>query len=165
MAAMTGAAAYRGPNGIEYCIDGNAGLAHLAFHTTPESILERQPTRYDNGRYTLAADARIDNRDELLPQLFPKYTSRDYPTIPDTDIIFAAYVKWRTGCPKALLGDFAFMIWDNKEQRLFAARDTMGMRPLFYCSVGQKLVLANSLGSVLTALGAAPDLNLPWIEE
>jgi asparagine synthase (glutamine-hydrolysing) len=153
------------PDGIEYCIDGNAGLAHLAFHTTPESMLERQPSAYVNGRYILAADARIDNRDELLPQLFPKYTPRDYPTIPDTDIIFAAYMKWNAECPKALLGDFAFVIWDKKEQRFFAARDTMGMRSLFYFAVGKKLVLANSLDSVLPALGATPDLNLPWIED
>lgn len=77
LAAMAGAAAYRGRDGTHYWIDSNAGLAHLAFHTTPESAFERQPSVYADGRYVLVADARIDNRDDLLPQLFPEILPAD----------------------------------------------------------------------------------------
>lgn len=165
LAAMADAAAHRGPDGIRYWISGNAGLAHLAFNTTPQSRLERQPTAYLNGRYVLAADARIDNRDDLLPRLFPETPPADRQAIPDTDVIFAAFMKWRTECPKSLIGTFAFAIWDSREQRLFAARDTLGTKPLFYWSGGGKLVIATNLNSVLSALGASPGLNLPWIED
>ena len=40
---MTAAAPYRGPDGIRHWVDDNVALAHLAFHVTPESVLERQP--------------------------------------------------------------------------------------------------------------------------
>lgn len=162
---MTTAAAYHGRDGIGYHVDGNAGFAHLAFHTTPESAFERQPSTYLEGRYTLVADARIDNRDELLPHLFPTYVPGDYHSVPDTDVIFAAFLKWGIECAETLIGDFAFIVWDRTEQCLFAARDTMGMRPLFYLTLRNRLIIASSIDSVLSALDCPPDLNLPWIED
>ncbi|MFC1681234.1 asparagine synthase-related protein [Pseudomonadota bacterium] len=165
LAAMGAASSFRGPDGIHYRLADNAGLAHQAFHSTPESVLESQPSSYNEGRYSLAADARIDNRDELLPQLFPHLSRLEFTNIPDTDIIFAAYSKWGDNCAKNLIGDFAFVIWDRIKQQVFAARDTMGMRPLFYFIHDKRLLIASSINSVLQAIESTPTLNLPWIEE
>ncbi len=128
---MAEAAAYRGPDGIHYWIEGNVGLAHLALHTTPESVREHQPLVNQRGDLVLTADARIDNRGDLESKLRAKgYLHTDHPT--DADYILAAYECWGEDCPKFLVGDFAFAIWDDSKRQLFAARDQMGVRLFHY---------------------------------
>ncbi len=124
--AMTGAAPHRGPDGVRYWMGDAAGLAHLAFHVTPESVRETQPLISTDGRYVLVADARIDNRDELLAALRGEPDLPPAPT--DADLILAAFRRWGEACPERLLGDFVFAVWDTANRRLFLARDALGGR-------------------------------------
>ena len=97
---------------------------------TPESIGEPLPF-YDSERQcTITADAIIDNREELFESLQVDRDKRK--TIPDSQLILLAYYKWGEESPKYLIGDFAFMIWDEREQKLFGARDFSGSRTLYY---------------------------------
>ena len=68
--------AHRGPDGKGTWVKGPIGLGHLMLHTTPESFFEELPFRDENNNLTITADARIDNRDELISTLslngFPK---------------------------------------------------------------------------------------------
>ena len=50
----------------------------------------------------------------------------------DAGLALAAYLEWGEGCVEQFLGDFAFAVWDPRHQRLFCARDHMGMRQLIY---------------------------------
>jgi asparagine synthase (glutamine-hydrolysing) len=93
----------------------------------------------------LAADARLDNRQELLAAL----DSDHHGSPEDADLILAAYLKWGEGCPERLLGDFAFVVWDPRSRRLFAARDQIGVRPLHYTLVGSLLGVASDARSLL----------------
>jgi asparagine synthase (glutamine-hydrolysing) len=128
---MAEAAAYRGPDGIRYHVDGHIGFAHLALHTTPESTREQQPLVNRRGDLVLVADARVDGRVELTGTLTAKgHIQETNPT--DADLILAAYECWGADCPEHLLGDFAFVIWDKRRQRVFAARDQAGSRPFYY---------------------------------
>ncbi len=166
---MAQAAAYRGPDGIHYWIDGSVGLAHLTLHTTPESLRERQPLHNTRGDLTLVADARIDNRGELIPFLASKglvhEKDADGNTPTDADLILAAYECWGEDCPKRLIGDFAFVIWNAKEQMLFAARDPVGIRQLHYHQVGPRLLLGTSIASILAVLDERPAINRPLVED
>lgn len=131
---MAEMAAYRGPDGIRYHVRDNAGMAHLAFHTTPQAVFERQPLAVDGGRLVLVADARLDNRDEIIPTLIAKGAFADQPVeeITDVEIILGAYRCWGEESPTRLRGDFSFAIWDNAEQRFFAAVDHQAIRPFYY---------------------------------
>ena len=139
--AMTLPASQLGPDGINYLYQGNIGLAYLAFNTTPESLLETQPLRSEEGRYLLVADARIDNRPELLPILRTYLPNKAIQT--DPDIILAAYRRWGVEAPTHLIGDFAFVIWDATNQELFAARDIMQIRPLHYAKFANCLCITS----------------------
>lgn len=120
--------AHRGPDGAGVWTDGPVGLGHRMLRTTPAARFERQPAVA--GPLVVTADARLDNRDELLDLLgLPR--SADRP-IPDAELIGAAYAKWGEDCPGRLLGAFAFVVWDGARRRLFAARDPFGVRPLYY---------------------------------
>jgi asparagine synthase (glutamine-hydrolysing) len=149
---MAGALARRGPDGVRFSISGNVGFAHLARHTTPESSRERQPIVVRNGELIFAADARIDNREELIATL----DERD-PT--DAHLILAAYNRWGDKCPQHLIGDFAFALWDKRQQRLFATRDAVGVRQLFYSRHKDRVLIASTVGAIIAGLGSAPALN------
>lgn len=122
--------AHRGPDGADTWNLDNIGLGHRMLWTTPESLLEKLPETNPTGELTITADARIDNRDELISQL--PLTHRPTEKITDSQIILAAYEKWGEACPEYLLGDFAFAIWDTRKQSLFCARDHFGVKPFYY---------------------------------
>ena len=161
---MAETGAYRGPDGIRFWSEGAVGMAHLAFHTTPEAVTEIQPLINRRGNLTLVADARVDNRDELIAFLTAKgYVQEKTPS--DAALILAAYECWGEDCPKQIIGDFAFAIWDASERKLFCARDPVGIRLLQYAQVGQTLYVATAVGSILAALPARPEINLPLLQD
>jgi asparagine synthase (glutamine-hydrolysing) len=146
--AMAEACAYRGPDGIRYRVAGSVGLAYLALHSTPESIRESQPLASADGQISLAADVRIDNRPELMALL----TSKGYLNLPDptdADLVLAAYTCWGPACPEKIIGDYAFVVWDARQQCLFCARDTYGVKSLHYASIGATLVVASEAQQLL----------------
>lgn len=147
MHKMAQAAAHRGPDGIHYWIDGSVGLAHLALNTTPESMLERQPVCNRDGSCRISADARVDNRDDLIRTLAGRGVHLERPG--DAGLILAAYDIWESECPGNIIGDFAFAIWDARKHRLFCARDHMGVRPFYYFFDGDKFIWASEIKQIL----------------
>ncbi len=145
---MVEVVAYRGPDGIRYWHDGNVGLAHLALHTTPEAFREQQPLSCLEHRLCLTADARVDNRTELIRLLTAKGFLRHHEPS-DADLILAAYKCWEERCPAYIIGDFAFAIWDARRRRLFCARDPFGTRPLHYSKVGSVFCVASEAQQIL----------------
>lgn len=121
---------HRGPDGQRSWHEGFIGLGHCLLHTTPESLLDQQPLKSPEGDLCMVADARIDNRDELVKALEMK--GRAAATITDAELILAAYRKWGSATPAKLIGDFAFAIWDEQQHTLFCARDPMGVKPFYY---------------------------------
>lgn len=145
---MAESAAHRGPDGIHYWISRNVGFAHLALHVTPESVRERQPLLSGDGLICLAADARVDNRQELMETLAPRgYLREKDPT--DAELILAAYQCWGAECPARILGDFAFAIWDGRKQQIFCARDACGVKPLHYSRLGRTFCFASEVQQVI----------------
>ena len=146
--SMRDALAHRGPDGGSIWVGANAGLGQLMLHTTPESLHENLP-RYDpKSGLVITADARIDNRADLLASL--SLTGADSRDLPDSQIILAAFLRWGSSCAEHLLGDFSFVIWDAQRRKLFCARDHMGIRPLYYYQSGKLLVFASSAQAVVS---------------
>jgi asparagine synthase (glutamine-hydrolysing) len=157
---MIGAAGYRGPDGITTWSQEGAALAHLALHSTPESVREVQPLEDAEAGLVLVADARIDNRDDLIPVLRQAGQIRD--RVPsDAEVILGAYRSWGEGCPARLVGDFAFAIWDRHRHRLFLARDPMGMRSLHVRPEAGRFLFGTEAKQVLAAPGVPDELYRP----
>ena len=96
----------------------------------------------------ITSDAIIDNRKELFERLQIESTYQKYIT--DSELILRAYYKWKEDAPKFLVGDFAFMIWDQKQQRLFGARDFSGSRTLYYHKSHEKFAFCTIIEPLLT---------------
>src|SRR5918995_6307524 len=60
---------HRGPDGTGAWAEGPVGLGHQMLHTTPESLKDTLPVVDESGGFVLTADARIDNREELIKDL------------------------------------------------------------------------------------------------
>jgi len=103
------------------------------------------------GPLIVTADVRLDNRDELLAALgWP----RPSVNIPDARILLGCYERWGTDCSGHLLGDFAFSIWDPRQQIVFCARDHLGIRPFYYMALDGLFAFASEIKALLT---------LPWV--
>lgn len=148
---MVDAIAHRGPDGQGIWRDGNVGLCHLMLHTTPESVHAELPL-HRNG-LVITADARIDNRAELIEALKLKGEQ----DLPDAELILAAYQEWGDECPERLIGAFAFTIWDARANRLFCARDHIGIRPFYYHDRAGTLFAVGSAVTSLLALDSVTD--------
>ncbi|MEO0013948.1 MAG: hypothetical protein RLZZ535_2337 [Cyanobacteriota bacterium] len=140
---MSDTLAHRGSDGADIWYQDNVGLGHRLLWTTPESLLEKQPLADDYGNSVITADARIDNRDELISRLDLK--DLDSEKITDSKLILKAYYKWSENCPQELLGDFAFAIWDRRKQQLFCARDPMGIKPFYYYHSAKVFAFASEI--------------------
>ena len=154
---MLNTISHRGPDGSGIWTDGSIGLGHQMLHTTPESLHEKLPLTNQRGDLTITADARIDNRNELIPTL--NLNGRPRETIPDSEVILAAYEKWGERCPEKLLGDFAFAIWDSKNQKLFCARDHFGVKPFYYFWSDKVFTFASEIKSLLFLQDVPSRLN------
>jgi asparagine synthase (glutamine-hydrolysing) len=150
--------AHRGPDGYEAWCAGSVGLGHRMLHTTPESFRERLPFRDKSGNYVITADARLDNRKELITEL--RLASLNLGEETDSELILAAYRLWGEVCAEKLLGDFAFAIWDAAERTLFCARDHFGVKPFYYYFAPQKtFVFATEIKALWTVDEVPYELN------
>jgi asparagine synthase (glutamine-hydrolysing) len=155
---MVATLAHRGPDGAGVWHAGSVGLGHRMLWTTPESLHEQLPFTNAAGDITITADARIDNRDELIAAL--RITDRRPEEISDSEIILAAYERWGESCPEKLVGDFAFAIWDGRKQALFCARDHFGVKPFYYYHCpGRAFIFATEIKAIVCLPEAPRRLN------
>ncbi len=130
---------------------------------TPESVGEILPY-YDHERQlAITADAIIDNREELFEKLQIKKSHRK--TMSDSELILLSYHKWGEETPKLLVGDFAFMIWDERHQKLFGARDFSGGRTLYYYRDQRRFAFCTTIKPLLTLPYVEKKLNEEWLAE
>ena len=135
-----------GPNGSGSWHDESAGLGHQMMHITPESLDEHLPVHHSESQLTLTADARLDNRDELLAALGASVFSQ----LPDSSLILQAWHAWGKNCVDRLIGEFAFVLWDARDRCLHCVTDPMGLRPLFYTELpGKYFAFASEVQALL----------------
>jgi asparagine synthase (glutamine-hydrolysing) len=143
---MTDFLGFRGPDAQQQWCEGPIGLGHALLRTIPEAKNEHEPMSLD-GHTWIVADARVDAREELIDALAHERGAGPTPSrcATDAELILRAYLLWGESCTEHLLGDFAFVIWDGRARRVFAARDHFGVKPLFYAETGQGLLLSSAL--------------------
>lgn len=132
-------------NGV-WCLD-NAALGHGRHYTTAEAMSEVQPLANEDHSVVVVADARLDNRSELANALNGQWGQ--YLDGTDASLILAAYMHWGSDCSKHLIGDFAFAVWDRRRGSLLCARDTMGVRSLFFFCNHQVFAFATEVKALL----------------
>ncbi|KIL52975.1 asparagine synthase-related protein [Jeotgalibacillus campisalis] len=161
--AMMAAMAHFPSDDRQVFIKDNAFLGCHAQWITPESIGEKQPFYDYDLQMVITADAILDNRKELFDSLGVKKYDRNLMS--DSQLILLAYDKWGNECPKNLIGDFAFMIWDEKKQKAFGARDLSGYRTLYYMKDQSCVVFSTLIKPMFLLPFIEKKLNESWLAE
>ena len=155
---------HRGPDGAGTWSLGSIGLAYQSLHSTEESVSEKQPMTNGRGLW-IAADCRIDNRDELERKFRSRGLWRWEGVVPDPAYILSAYELWGEEAPGRLLGDFAFALWDGLSRKLFCARDQVGLKPFVYHWNGRRFLFGSEMKQIFQDAAVSRDLNLPHLAD
>jgi len=157
---MTNALAHRGPDGegLWQNVNGKALLGHRRLSIIDLSDAASQPMHYRE-RYSIIHNGEIYNYIELREEL--RKIGYLFNTKSDTEVILAAYDHYGGECIEHFDGMFAFAIWDEKEQELFAARDRFGEKPFYYSFSGREFVFASEMKAFWAAgIERKPNLQM-----
>lgn len=132
---------------------GNAAMGFHQLCITPESRFENLPFHEKERGALFTAEARLDNRDELCDTFGIPYSERRH--LPDTELVYRAWMKWGGNCPEHLFGDWSFAFWDGSTGQLTVARDHIGNTGLYYYYKAPLFVFASSMETLL----AHPDVH------
>ncbi len=143
----------RGPDDQGFHSEGDVtlGMCRLAIFDPANG---HQPMRTPDGRFTIVFNGAIYNHQEFRAELESAgWTLR---TRCDTEVLLALFATQGEACLSRLRGMFAFAVWDERERTLFAARDPLGIKPLYYARLPDAgLVFASELNGLL-ACGRVP---------
>jgi asparagine synthase (glutamine-hydrolysing) len=147
---------HRGPDGAGLFADAAAALGHRRL-----SIVDLagggQPMANEDDTIRIVFNGEIYNHADLRHQL--EAHGHRYRTRSDTETIVHAYEQWGDACVEHLRGMFAFAIWDAPQRRLLLARDRLGVKPLYWSWVGDRLVFASEIKAILESGLVAPRPN------
>ena len=157
---MTDAQLHRGPDAQGHQIfskgDLHVGLGHRRL-----SIIDLvggiQPMANEDHHIWVTYNGEIYNHLELRRELIGR--GHQYRTDSDTETIVHAYEEWGPDCVDRFRGMFAFVIWDSVKQQLFAARDKLGIKPLYYVAQDDRLLCASEIKSLFASGLCTPRLN------
>jgi asparagine synthase (glutamine-hydrolysing) len=160
--AMSDLLNHRGPDGDGVWANGAVGLGHRRLAIIDLSPGGRQPMASDDGQLLITFNGEIYNYLELRDDLSSRghlFRSRS-----DTEVILHLYQEYGEACVNRLRGMFAFAIWDEHRQQLFAARDRVGKKPFFYWTDDDGLAFASEPKAFLADPGfvARPNLSGIW---
>ena len=148
---------HRGPDGLHADVRGSVGLGHARFVLRVEERDRPQPVWTRDGDCAIVADVRLYNRANLLAELGDRAGGDGPPT--DAEILLAAYERWDVAAIERIDGDFAFALWDGRRRRLLAARDPLGVKPLFYAADRDRICFGSEAGALLAVPGVRGTAN------
>jgi len=147
---------HRGPDGAGIYVNGRIGLAHRRL-----SIIDisggHQPMGSQNRDIWITYNGEVYNYKSLRSKL--ESFGHTFSTGSDTEVVLRAYEQYGDACVEHFEGMFAFAIWDNRQQRLFMARDRLGIKPLYYSISDAEISFGSEIKAILKYASPAPIFN------
>jgi asparagine synthase (glutamine-hydrolysing) len=154
--AMCQAIVHRGPDedGFYFAHGVGMGMRRLRIIDLETG---RQPVRNEDGTVWTVFNGEIYNYKKLRSRL--QALGHTFYTSTDTEVIVHLYEEYGDECVQFLRGMFALAIWDVKEKRLLIARDRLGIKPLYYTFVNDRLCFASEMKALLELEDVSRDLD------
>jgi asparagine synthase (glutamine-hydrolysing) len=146
---------HRGPDSSNIFKSDNCVLGHNRLSIIDLSVDANQPMTSNCGRYTIVFNGEIYNYQDLRNLLKNNYV---FKTHSDTEVILAAFIKFKKDILNKLNGMFSFVIWDNIEQKVFIARDRFGVKPFYYSIQNGQFYFGSEI-KALFAIGLKKEEN------
>lgn len=149
-------------DGHEVWQGSGIAVARSAFCACPQDQSVEIASQHQLDQVVCVADARLDNRDELISEL-RAILRTDRPS--DTALILAAFERWGTDLVDRLRGEFAFVLWDIRARDLFGASDPLGGRHLRYSHWGARMAVGSRTTPVAMLVPGGTALNVDLLRE
>ena len=170
---MTDSMAHRGPDGRGVQVFGGdlpAGLGHRRLAIMDPTPAGAQPMGYA-GRWWITYNGELYNFPELRAEL--EAAGERFETRCDTEVLLRLFALHGPAMLERLNGIFAFAVWDDREKRLFLARDRLGVKPLYYVDCPGVFGFSSELRALLPLLdsvelsheGFADYLTFLWVPD
>ncbi|SNX53114.1 asparagine synthase (glutamine-hydrolyzing) [Thermoanaerobacterium sp. RBIITD] len=154
LAAMGEKLINRGPDSSGMWLSPHCAIAQRRLIVIdPEGGIQPMIKKFGSRTYVIVYNGELYNTDELRDEL--KSFGHTFSGHSDTDVLLTSYIEWGPECVNKLNGIYAFAVWDDHENRLFLARDHLGIKPLFYTLKNGSLLF----GSEIKAILAHPDIK------
>ena len=159
---MTNAMEHRGPDGVGYFLHEEVGLGHRRL-----SIIDveggAQPISNEDGTIHVVFNGEIYNFIELRKELLS--FGHVFKTRSDTEVIVHAYEQWGVALLNRLNGMFAFAIFDVSKGTMLLARDHLGIKPLYYVTIGSQLLFASEIKALMQHPGFRREVDREALAE
>ncbi len=143
---MNKVTSHRGPDGTNTYFDDSVSLGHNRLSIIDTRAIANQPMESDDSINVIVFNGEIYNFNDIRKELCGDY---NFKTLGDTEVILAAYKKWGYDCLSRFNGMYAFAIWDRLSKTLFLARDSAGIKPLYYYWDNDKFIFSSEIKAIL----------------
>lgn len=160
--AMVETMQHRGPNADGVVETSNILLAHCRLSILDTTDAGTQPMSTADGSIQIVFNGEIYNYQELRDRYLD---SHSFTSETDTEVLLYLYKEMGVDCLDELRGMFAFGIWDERNERLFLARDRLGQKPLFYHSDESAFRFGSTIKALLADSAVTPTPDYRAIRE
>ncbi len=153
---------HRGPDDGKHWMSETAalGFRRLSIIDLEGSV---QPMLNETEDKVLLFNGEIYNYKELRRELLE--AGHIFKTQGDSEVLLHGYEEWGERLPERLRGMYAFVVWDEKEQQLYAARDNFGIKPFFYTLSGDTFIFSSEIKGILPHPAYEKRLNEEALEQ
>lgn len=159
--------AHRGPDGRGWRVFGSpagpVALGHRRLAIIDVSDAGLQPMGDASGRYQLVFNGEIYNYLELREEMRAK--GEVFVSESDSEVLLRAYMLWGEDALPKFRGMFAFLIWDDRDKVLFAARDRYGIKPLYMVATPQGVAFGSEIKQLLGLPGVSGRMNVARVHD
>jgi asparagine synthase (glutamine-hydrolysing) len=138
---------HRGPDDEGIWSDSKAAFGFVRLSIIDLSHEANQPMIDESGKYVITFNGEIYNYIELRNELAVK--GYKFRTKTDSEVLLNGYIEWGSEVLNKCNGMFAFVIYNNEEKRIFAARDRYGVKPFYYYYDNDKFVFCSEITPVV----------------
>ena len=159
LSAGLSAIRHRGPDdaGVFASPASEVGLGHARLSIIDLSPLGHQPMADDTGQVQLVFNGEIYNYRELRSDLESR--GHRFRGHSDTEVLLHCYLEFGDACLPRLNGIFAFAIWDGRAGRMLAARDALGVKPLYFADLEPGFAFCSEIKGLLHLVPQARALD------
>ena len=156
--SMTETLSKRGPDDGNIWSSTHALLGHRRLAVI-DLIGGKQPMTksHQNKGYSLVYNGELYNTEEIRQELLKR--GYHFSTSSDTEVLLASFIEWREQCVEYLNGIYAFAVWDEEEESLYAFRDRLGVKPFFYALKEGSLLFGSEIKAILANPQITPQID------
>ncbi len=138
---------HRGPDEKQVWVSPRAAFGHARLIVVdPENGKQPMHKTVAGRSFTMVYNGELYNTEDIRKEL--RVNGHTFKGHSDTEVLLTSYIEWGEECVEKFNGIFAFGIWDHANEKLFMARDRLGVKPLFYSEANGRFVFASELKSI-----------------